>query len=146
MTDSPADISFSISSYGGSSDLSIQTNHLESSLDSYSVIFDRGQHNYTASSEISPSRDPADEPDAPVFIPVDANRTFTKEITTTVINAFTGKPISPNPWRKLCTKQISSATVCEEFDDLSISSVCSLIFREKQLQCPSRFLNHPIWR
>jgi len=64
----------------------------ESSIDSYSTLFDKNKQNFTASSEIS-------------FVNLD-DRTFTKQVSKTIINAFTGKPISPNPWRKLSTKSI----------------------------------------
>jgi hypothetical protein len=68
-----------------------------SSLDSYEHLFNKNLQNFTTSSEIS-------------FVNCDNerfeqnNRTFTKDVATTIINIFTGKPISPNPWRKLCTK------------------------------------------
>lgn len=60
----------------------------ESTLDSYSELFARDAKNFSTSTELNREK---------------ADRTFTKAITGTLINAFTGKPISPNPWRKLST-------------------------------------------
>lgn len=76
----------------------------ESSLDSYSKLFDRNEQNFTTSSEIPLIT-------KEILSPYSHNRTFTKEKTTTMINAFTGKPISPNPWRKLSTKNIQKSIV-----------------------------------
>ncbi len=69
-----------------------------SSLDSYSNFINKEINNFTTSSEISVIK-LDNEID-------DNNRTFIKEISTNIINAFTGKPISPNPWSKLCTKPV----------------------------------------
>jgi hypothetical protein len=107
MTDHHQDLSLSTSSSSDVIKLPIQKTNLELSLDSYSNIFNKAQHNFTASSEIS-------------FLDIEEvdknhNRTFTKELCTTIINAFTGKPISPNPWRKLCTK---SQIVRNKFENI----------------------------
>ena len=81
-----------------------------SSLDSYSNFINRDLNNFTTSSEVSLVRLDHDESiDIPPS-PVPHNRTFVKEISTTIINAFTGKPISPNPWAKLCSKLVPQPT------------------------------------
>lgn len=77
-----------------------------SSLDSYSNFINRDLNNFTTSSEVSLVQLDHDQSvDIPPS-PVTHNRTFIKEISTTIINAFTGKPISPNPWGKLCSKLV----------------------------------------
>jgi hypothetical protein len=111
MNDHHRDLSLSTSSSSDVVKLPIKITNLESSLDSYSNIFNKAEHNFTASSEISfVDIEQVDKN------PVDHNRTFTKEISTTIINAFTGKPISPNPWRKLCTKNIQRQFVRNLFE------------------------------
>ncbi|CAF1119924.1 unnamed protein product [Rotaria sordida] len=96
-----------------------------SSLDSYSNIFDRAQHNFTASSEI-PSINLDDEELEKNLLPtINHNRTFTKEISKPIINAFTGKPISPNPWRKLCTKNSQHQIQTHEIIPIEIISINS---------------------
>jgi hypothetical protein len=84
MNNSDEDFSYSIRSR--------KILEFESSLDSYSTFFNREINNFTTSSEFE---------DNPL-----STETFIKETSTTIINAFTGKPISPNPWAKLCTKPI----------------------------------------
>lgn len=76
--------------------------NFDSSLESYSNFFDKDLHNFANSSEISLiTRDQEVIDQNPS--PSNLNETFTKT-SRTIINAFTGKPISPNPWRKLCSK------------------------------------------
>ncbi|CAF2119694.1 unnamed protein product [Rotaria magnacalcarata] len=106
MADGHRDFSFSTVSSIDPIDIPFKITDVESSLDSYSNLFDRAQHNFTASSELSYSNLNNDESDKNPVSTVNHNRTFTKEISKTMINAFTGKPISPNPWRKLCTKNV----------------------------------------
>jgi len=98
MTDSHRD--FSCSSLSSINITPSQKNDIESSLDSYQNIFDKDQNNFSTSTTISAiihDEEPLDQ---------NLNRTFTKEISRTIINIFTGKPISPNPWRKLCSKHV----------------------------------------
>ncbi len=75
-----------------SNDCSRKISEFESSLDSYSTFFNREINNFTTSSEFEDNRL--------------STETFIKETSTTIINAFTGKPISPYPWAKLCTKPV----------------------------------------
>nr|ADD91468.1 hypothetical protein [Adineta vaga] len=95
------DISFATSSSIDIIDIPLKKTDFESSLESYTDVFDKNQHNFSASSEISFINQNNEHP-----LSTEHNRTFTKEISKTIINAFTGKPISPNPWRKLCTKNV----------------------------------------
>jgi hypothetical protein len=98
MTDSHRD--FSCSSSSSINIIPSQKIDFESSLDSYKNVFDKNQNNFTTSTTISDiilDEEPLDQ---------NLNRTFTKEISRTIINVFTGKPISPNPWRKLCSKNV----------------------------------------
>ncbi|CAF4263952.1 unnamed protein product [Rotaria sp. Silwood2] len=106
MTDDYRDFSVSTLSSIDPIDIPLKNIDFESSLDSYSNVFDRVQHNFTASSEIPCIILNNEEVDKNPLPTVDHNRTFTKEISKPIINAFTGKPISPNPWRKLCTKNV----------------------------------------
>jgi hypothetical protein len=105
MTDHHRDFSFSISSIDPT-DISSKNPDFESSLDSYSNLFNKDQHHFTTSSEVSFVNLDDEQLNENPLTAVDHNRTFTKEITKTIFNIFTGKPISPNPWRKLCTKYI----------------------------------------
>ncbi|CAF0986508.1 unnamed protein product [Adineta ricciae] len=95
------DISFRTSSSIDLIDIPLKNTDFNSSLDTYSNVFDKNRHNFSASSEIPFINQNNDQP-----LSTEYNRTFTKEVSKTIINAFTGKPISPNPWRKLCTKNI----------------------------------------
>lgn len=83
---------------------------LESSIDSYSTLFNKNKQNFTASSEISFVNHENDQLDENPQSTGVHDRTFTKKVSKTIINAFTGKPISPNPWRKLSTKSIQQET------------------------------------
>lgn len=96
----------------------------ESSLDSYAHVFDRDRHNFTASSEISFANHPPVE--------TEQNRTFTKKVSKTIINAFTGKPISPNPWRKLCTKNVARHTETEAIATRELFSPSSSPAQERR--------------
>ncbi|CAF3842644.1 unnamed protein product [Rotaria sp. Silwood1] len=106
MTDDCRDFSFSTLSSIDPINIPLKNTDFESSLDSYSNVFDKAQHNFTTSSEIPCTNLNNEELDKNVLPTVNHNRTFTKEVSKPMINAFTGKPISPNPWRKLCTKNV----------------------------------------
>lgn len=122
MTDDHRDFSFSTISSVDPTDIPLKTVDFESSLDSYSKLFDKAQHNFTASSEISYINRNSEESDKNPLSTVDHNRTFTKEKSRTLINAFTGKPISPNPWRKLCTKKIQEPVETDAVISIEIAS------------------------
>ena len=97
-----------------SSNQSIENDQFDCSLDSYSKIFDRNEQNFTTSSEIPLTTNDdlvGEDHQHESSSAKSPNRTFTKEKTRTMINAFTGKPISPNPWRKLSTKNIQQSIV-----------------------------------
>ncbi|CAF4769038.1 unnamed protein product [Rotaria sp. Silwood1] len=106
MTDDCRDFSFSTLSSIDPINIPLKNTDFESSLDSYSNVFDKVQHNFTTSSEIPCTNLNNEELDKNALPTVNHNRTFTKEVSKPMINAFTGKPISPNPWRKLCTKNV----------------------------------------
>ncbi|CAF0845365.1 unnamed protein product [Adineta steineri] len=101
MTEHNRDLSFTTLSSIDSIDIPLKTTDFDLSLESYRNLFNKDKHNFTASSEISFENHHNENP-----LLDNHNRTFTKEISKTLVNAFTGKPISPNPWRKLCTKNI----------------------------------------
>ena len=106
MTDDPEDFSFLTSSSVDSIKVPLKNIDFDSSLDSYSNLFDKAKHNFSASSEKSIIHCNNEQLDKNPLSTVDYNQTFIKEFSKTIINAFTGKPISPNPWRKLSTKNV----------------------------------------
>ena len=99
MTDHHLDFSFSTTSSVDVADIVLKNADFDSSLDSYSNLFNKDKQNFSVSSEISRLYNDDDK----------LNGTFTKTAKS-IINIFTGKPISPNPWRKLCSKTISHQT------------------------------------
>jgi len=105
-TDPHQDFSYSTSSSINSIDIPVKNIDLESSLDSYSNLFDKDLHNFTTSSKISFVNRDDQQLEKNALSTVDHNRTFIKDTSRKIINIFTGKPISPNPWRKLCTKNV----------------------------------------
>ncbi|CAF3277725.1 unnamed protein product [Rotaria socialis] len=133
MADDHRDFSFATVSSINPIDIPFKITDVESSLDSYSNLFDRAQHNFTASSELSYSNLDNDESDKNPVSTVNHNRTFTKEISKTMINAFTGKPISPNPWRKLCTKNVRHQIEIFSKNSESISSKQDKTIPQRQL-------------
>jgi hypothetical protein len=66
-----------LSSSGDSLELSVTENNNET-LDSYSLLFNKGKHNFSTSSEISFNKHE--------LSPMDHNQTLTKETLTTIIN------------------------------------------------------------
>ena len=102
-------------------------------VDSYSNFINKDLNNFTTSSEVSLVQ--LDESVEIPSSPITHNRTFIKEISTTIINAFTGKPISPNPWGKLCSKLVPQPI---ETDLLPIQ-FCS----PNSDKCTKRIFNSP---
>jgi hypothetical protein len=123
MTDSHRDFSCSTASSIDPIDIPIKNIDFESSsLDSYSNFFDKAQHDFTTSSEISFINLDNEPFDQNPLSTVDHNQTFTKEISKTIINIFTGKRISTNPWGKLCTKNIQQEKPIDDMIPIEVFS------------------------
>lgn len=123
MNDPSQDLSFSISSSSSSinpSNIQLKNTTFESSLDSYSIAFNKADHNFTTSSEVSFINLDDEQFDENPLTNPDLNETFVKSKSRTIINIFTGKPISPNPFRKLCSKNIQHQI---ETDNISIQGL-----------------------
>jgi hypothetical protein len=94
MNDSQRDFSCSsLSSSLNRKDIQFNNIELESSLESSSNFFDKNQHHFSTSSEISFINPNIERLDKNPLSTADCNRTFTKEIPRPIINIFTGKPI-----------------------------------------------------
>jgi hypothetical protein len=142
MTDHHRDFSFTTLSSIDPNDIPLKTSDFESSLESYSNLFDKDRHNFSASSEISFANHNDEQFDKNPSSTVDHNRTFTKEISRTIINAFTGKPISPNPWRKLCTKNVHHRTETHIAIPIELSSPVTHLNQEKSMEQISTSNDH----
>lgn len=111
-----------------------------SSLACYSNFINRDLNNFTTSSEVSLFQLDQDESVEIPPSPITHNRTFIKEISTTIINAFTGKPISPNPWGKLCSKLVPQPTETD-FPPIQFCSPNSDKCTKRIFNLPSSFFH-----